>query len=279
MMTSRRFVWTLLVGVAGCLAAAPAVRAQVQDEAHLFSPEAIKKANQRIEEFRKRFGKGLILATFKTPPEEQARAINFDDARMRKKFFNDWIERNSAKAHLDGIYVLICEKPMFIQMVVSPPETEQVFTSLNQRRLRELLIDRLQPANPNQGLFNRFLNSVRKKRKNDDGLLAAVDYVEEKLDYNRPVDRTNWLLSLGTIGVVLGFWSLLVLVRARLRKRTPAAAGVGVEDESGRSIAVLGGGIGAVSGQWLFDKIFRRRKQPAAAAAGAVDVEDLPGEP
>jgi hypothetical protein len=66
------------------------------------------------------------------------------------------------------------------------------------------------------------------------------------------------------------------MVRARLRKRGPASAGVHDADDSGRSIAVLGGGIGAVSGQWLVNRLFGRRvpDEPPRLA-----VEDLPPPP
>src|SRR5262249_10318977 len=168
-------------------------------------------------------------------------------------------------------------EPRHIQVVVRPDETEQVFTRRNQQFLRGLLVDRIQPDNPDQGGVQRLLNSMRKTRRNDDGLLAAVDYVEGKLEYNRPVDQTNWLWGVAIIGGVLVCWAFLVVVRYRLRKHTPPEAGVRVEDESGRSIAVLGGGIGAVSGQWLFDRITGRWRRPAAeatAAAGSAPPRD-----
>src|SRR5262249_13222184 len=93
-----------------------------------------------------------------------------------------------------------------------------------------------------------------------------------KFDYNRPVDQTNMYLGLLIMAAMIGAWLVLAIFRTRLRKTTPADAGVHDADDSGRSIAVLGGGIGDVSGQWFFSRIFGRSPPEPAH----VSVEDLP---
>ncbi len=243
---------------------APAARAQVHDNAHLFQPQAVTRAEQRIEDMRKRFHKTLLLETIEAPPAERVKDINLGDARMRNAFFDDYVAERIKAEKLDGIYVLICMGPKVVRVAVSPEDTRAVFTERNQKFLRNLVIDRIQPENPNQGEIQRFVNSLRKKRRNDDGLLAAVDYVAGKLESNGPVDASRFLIGLMIVAGVLVFWTLTVMVRSRLRKWTPAEAGVRLEDEGGRSIAVLGGGIGAVSGQWLFNRLTRRWRRPAA---------------
>jgi hypothetical protein len=172
-------------------------------------------------------------------------------------------------------------EPKVIRVAVSPKDTERVFTKRNQKFLSDLVIDRIQPDNPSQGEVQRLVNSLRKKRRNDDGLLAVVDYVAGKLESNGPVDESRFLMGLMIIGGVLCFWTLLVMVRSRLRKWTPAEAGVHLEDESGRSIAVLGGGIGAVSGQWLFNRLTRRWRRPAVPVTTEApkQPDHLPEEP
>jgi hypothetical protein len=252
----------------------PAARAQVHDNAQLFSPEAIRKADQRIEEMRRRFGKTLLIETLQAPPEECVKDINLGDAKMRDEFFAAWVDNAIDEAKLDGIYVLICREPKVVRVAVHPDSTTAVFTKRNQKFLHDLIIDRIQPDNPNQGDVQRLVNSLRKKRRNDDGLLAAVDYVAGKLESNGPVDESRFLMGLMIIAGVLCFWTLLVMMRGRLRKWTPAEAGVHVEDEGGRSIAVLGGGIGAVSGQWLFSRLTRRWRRPPATVAENVPAEE-----
>src|SRR5262249_58651952 len=76
-----------------------------------------------------------------------------------------------------------------------------------------------------------------------------------------PADMTRWYEGLAVMGGMLGAWVVLGLASRKLRKGTPAEAGVHHGDDSGRSIAVLGGGIGAVCGQWLVDR-WSHRRQP-----------------
>jgi hypothetical protein len=285
----KRSSWPVLLACGGLLAAAPPVRAQVHDGAKLFKPEAIQKADKQIEQIREMFGKGLVIESVYEAPPDRAKSANLKDAKQRKEFFDKWAQERIRALRVNGVYVLICLEPRHIEVTVTEG-TEKLFTEWNQRQLHRLLVDKLQPDNPDQGGVQELFNKLRKKRSNDDGLLAAVHYVEAKLDWNRPVDQTNWLIGLGIIGGLLAFWMLLGLVRMRLRRRTPAGAGVREEDESGRSIAVLGGGIGAVSGEWLFDRVRsagRRVRhgvapQPAEAASGDSDtrlhLQDLPPE-
>lgn len=248
MLLGKRLSAAVLLAWVGCLAAVPAARAQVEDAAHLFHPQAVRKADQRIEEMRQRFGKTLRIETIDAPPAERVRKINLGDAKMRDEDFDQWTRERIAAAKLDGIYVLVCLKPRYVRVTVHPDEIgETLFTEDDQRFLHRLM--------------DRWL---QKQHRNDDHLLIAVDYVGDKLSSHAPVDMTQWLLGLSVIGGILCFWALLGTIRVRLRKRTPAEAGVRVEDESGRSIAVLGGGIGAVSGQWLFDRLTRPRRRSAA---------------
>jgi len=289
MSALERPFWPVLVACGGLVAAAPAARAQVHDGAKLFKPEAIEKADQQIKHIRERYGRGLVIETVSAVPPDRAKRYNLKDAGQRKECFEDWANERIRAERLNGISVLICLEPRHIQVTVTEG-TENLFTEWNRRQLHALLVDKLQPDNPDQSGVQEFFNKLRKKRSNDDGLLAAVGYVESKLEWNRPVDQTNWLIGLGIMAGILIFWMFLGLIRLRLRKRTPAGSGVRAEDESGRSIAVLGGGIGAVSGEWLFERVRsvgRRVRHgpaphPGEAAAGdsgtRLHAQDHPAE-
>lgn len=223
---------------------------RVIDEAHLFKPDAIEKADRQIKHIRARFGTDLTIVTLKGLSEIDTDPYNLDNADQKRELFDEWVRARASR--LDGIYVVICLDPKMIHIVVSEGTD---FTDLNRRNLYRLLVDRIQPDNPDQGAVQGFFNKFRKKRDNNEGLLAAVDFVEAKLNANRPVDLTNWMFGMGAIAGILGVWIVLGLVRMRLRRRTPAEAGVHDADDSGRSIAVLGGGIGAVCGDWLFGRV------------------------
>src|SRR5579863_1385682 len=112
----------LLLGIVS----APAARAQIRDEAHLFQSQAISKAEQRIEEMRRRFGKTLLLETLQAPPPECVKDINLGDAKMRKEFFDAWVEKAIEDSKLNGIYVLICMEPEVVRVAVFPDDTASV---------------------------------------------------------------------------------------------------------------------------------------------------------
>ncbi|MBI1917489.1 MAG: TPM domain-containing protein [Planctomycetes bacterium] len=245
---------------------------RVVDEAHLFKPETIGKADRQIKQLRQRFAKDLTIATVSAAPEIDTEAYNLKDAGQKKEFLDDWVRDRASR--LDGIYVLVCLDPKVIHVFVSEGAP---FTDLNKRQLYRLLVDRIQPDNPDQGAVQEIFNKFRKKRDNDAGLLAAVDLVEAKLDWNRPVDLSNWMLGLGAMGGLLGVWIFLGVVRIRLRRTTPADAGVHDADDSGRSIAVLGGGIGAVCGEWLFGHVLSAGRSVARVVVPP-PVEDHTGD-
>ncbi len=269
MRNVSRLAWLAL-----CLAALPCA-AQVDDDAKLFNDETFRQAQLRIKEIHERTGKQIMVYTLKTVPEEIKKKFDLDAPSQRKEAFDELAGKQLGKT--DGILLLICEEPRHIQIVVSE-STESLFGKWYQDHLRGRMIGKFQPDNPGQHFFSALRNKLRSGPNPNAGLLESVDYIAAKLDYNRPVDQTNLYLGLGIMGGMIGAWFVLGIFRTRLRKRTPLEAGVHGADNSGRSIAVLGGGIGAVSGQWFFSRLFARHTPDPEEAAPTV-VETFPGSP
>jgi hypothetical protein len=251
----------------------------VKDPAGLFTPKAIEKADREIEQIRQIHKKQLIILTRKEPPEEWTEKHNLDDAKDRRHFFKEWIRYEmSSYKDFDGIFVLISEKPEDIEIYVSP-DTEPYFGEWYQKELFKILAVEIQPDNPRQSLFREVITrfNLHKQRGNDYALITAIDFVRRKLDWNTPVEQDNWVLGLGAIGGLLVLWVFLGILRNRLRKRTPASAGVQETDDSGRSIGVLGGGIGAITGQWLASLLFGPR-EPAPTVTATAETAGHSGE-
>src|SRR5439155_11402067 len=82
---------------------------QVVDEAHLFKPETIEKADRQIKQIRQRFGKDLTIATISAAPEIDMDAYDLKKASQKREFLDDWVRDRASR--LDGIYVLICLDP------------------------------------------------------------------------------------------------------------------------------------------------------------------------
>jgi hypothetical protein len=249
--------------------------AQITDDAGLFRAETLSQAETRIQQIREQTGKQVAVWTIKELPKERAAKINLDDAGQRKELFEELVREHIKKLDLQGVHLLVCQDPPHIGITVTE-DTEALFGKWYREHLKGRMIGKFQPDNPDQHLFKALRNKLRSGPNPNAGLLEALDYVGTKLDYNRPIDQTNLYLGLVIMAGMIGAWVFLGMVRARLRKRGPASAGVHDADDSGRSIAVLGGGIGAVSGQWLVNRLFGRRvpDEPPRLA-----VEDLPPPP
>jgi hypothetical protein len=258
------------------LSSAPCL-AQVEDNAKLFKPKTIEEANKRIEKIREETGKQVRVVTFaKIRGDPTKLDLNLEDAGHRKKLFSEWAQDDLKKLDdFKGIHILICQEPLHIEITITDDINKSMFSKRDRERLYKRLLA-IQPDNPDQTFRRKTWQAVFGQEPNpDDGLLSGISYIEYNLW--RPVDQTRWYIGLSVIGALLGVWLFLAILRARLRKRTPAETGVHGADESGRSIGVLGGGIGAVSGQWFYDRLFAPPPQ-APASVGAESTMEKPSE-
>src|SRR5438105_2640788 len=109
--------WTLIPAVllGWLLTAAPATAQKqrtpartVQDEAGLFSPTAVQKANAEIADIKRLYNKDLLIETFAT-----ARAgidkVDLKDRQAKRRFFVDWALERAKNNLVNGVYVLICK--------------------------------------------------------------------------------------------------------------------------------------------------------------------------
>src|SRR5438874_7743 len=73
-----------------CAGAAPAVAPEIKDEGKLFSPEAVKKANEEIRDLARKYDRDLLVETFPNVPDNQAEKVKAMPRADREKFFRDW---------------------------------------------------------------------------------------------------------------------------------------------------------------------------------------------
>src|SRR5438132_967208 len=98
---SRALAPTLLAVCLTAAAAAP-LRAAVVDEAGYFSAEAVRRADEDIQEVRRQTGKDLVIETVKGVPEDQARAVRSLSKTGRDEFFTRWAEERARDRAVDG---------------------------------------------------------------------------------------------------------------------------------------------------------------------------------
>jgi uncharacterized protein len=182
-----------------------------------------------------------------------------DYTRNREEFFTSLVNERAKSARVDGIYVLVMKEP--------PPHRFRIQVGVGQatRQRAFLSADR-------DGLVRVFQSSFRDD-KFDEGLLAAVGFVERTLRSNlqsganrqpSPAGASSSLSfgSLLVIGLfVVGGFMLISFVIRLIRggaggSRGGLAGAGGMPGMGGGGFfpGLLGGIGGAIAGSWLYDQ-------------------------
>jgi uncharacterized protein len=261
--------WTVLgLAVLVTLGVSPVARAavvaRVNDSGGFFSIEAVSRADAKIREIRREFGKDLLIETLpKIPDNLQGRYKELG----KDRFFAEWAERRAEEARAVGVYVLLCRDPSRLQVEVGKPTRVSAFTLSDRDRLAQRML------------------SLLKAKKNDQALAEAVDFVATTLSKNhaRPAatplqgrslratpppakpagaesSMLRWIVI--AVGVFGGVWLLMAVMRAMSGGMGGGAgsmggAGVGGGGGGGFFTSLLGGLFGAAVGNWMYDSFFR----------------------
>lgn len=264
--------WLTLAGPA------VALTPEVKDSASLFMPETVRQANALITEIKQQHKKDLLIETFAQVPEgTEGKAVS-TDGKISPPFFRDWAAQRAREAGVNGIYVLVCQEPSFLQIAVGNDTRTKAFPDADRQRLSKLLLDRF------------------KQKEFDGGLLEAVRLVQSTLQTNlagvkaahtTPADSSSaadtskagtqdqasgsqpgssWWSGLGgwlIVGLVvgLGVWLVIALIRAF----TGGAGGLG---GGGFLTSLLGGLVGAAAGMWLYNSFFGGSEAQAGHTGG-----------
>ena len=135
-----RTFWIGLVAIAVVLVSisiATATGAGIQDAAGFFSLEAIATAKQQIAVMHTKFGKDFRVETYAnihTDRTDQYRP------EKRSEFFSTWAYQRAKAIGLDGVIVLMCKDPAFLQVEVGDNTKHQAFTLANRDHMRDLLV-------------------------------------------------------------------------------------------------------------------------------------------
>jgi uncharacterized protein len=250
-MSITPFVFAAWLGV---VAASPgALAAGVSDEGGFFSAAAVEKADAKINEIYREYGKGLLIDTVAGVPESQQAKYN---ELGKKDFFVAWARQRAEEARAKGIYVLICRKPAHVQVEMDRETRGKAFTAQDRERLLKGMIPLL------------------KNKQNDAALLQTVDFVGATFRANlgrraaapagvpgvEHAARHGGVSSWGWIGIIivvlLGCWLLMGVMRGiggMGGGGGPGGGGWGGGGGGGFFSSLLGGMFGAAAGSWLYD--------------------------
>ncbi len=197
MFAGKRWHLVLLGSVVFPLVgAAESARAEIRDDAGMFSAVARDRAGKEIDRVGAKFNVDISIETFASMPVElkgQARGWKEDRPLMA-----GWAGDRAKLIGADGVYVLICRDPLRVQVLAGPDAVARGFT-----------------ASRADWLERQMRRSLGKGR-NDAALEYAVVYTGNISQTREFGERWLWLV--GVVGVGIGFWLLLVLVRSRMKQ-------------------------------------------------------------
>jgi len=127
-----------LLGLLGPAGRAHAMTAEVRDEAGFFTPQAVKRANEVIEEVERKYHKDLLIETVRHVPEGERKEATSTDPKAKSRFFAEWAVRRAREPRVNGIYVLITREPGHVEVAVGN-HTRSVFPDEERHKLAQIL--------------------------------------------------------------------------------------------------------------------------------------------
>lgn len=263
--------------------------AQVRDNTGMFSSQAMQQANADIEQIRRQYGKDVVVEVFGQIPQEMR-----DEYQTvgQQQFFNAWMRQRARELGVNGVYVLVCRNPSFLEVGVGQETAKGAFTTQDRNQLASLMLGQFR-----NGQF-------------DQGLVSGVDFVQQKMQANvgRSGGQPQYLYqSPGESGqtrtggrswlwiglLVLGVLAVIWMMRKRRAAAHPAygggaggyqgpggyasrgyggypqQGGYGYPPQQGGGMGrgLLGGLLGGAAGGWLYDR-FRGQGSQSQSQGG-----------
>jgi hypothetical protein len=260
----KRLLSISLVVCLGSPALAASQRPAVIDNAGLFTPKVVERANQLLAGVREQYGIDLCVDTFKEMPGIDPENLRTMRSRDRARTLRQFAEQRADDAHVDGIYVLVSTAPRNTILIGWPDrrEGERLFVEDGGGLSTFKREDRLRKP------FARELGD-----NPDRALLLLVDHFREAVRSRSrdaaPPSPLETLPALVVVGGLFGLWVLLSLLR-RWRARKEAAL-TGAPPGPIYQPAMLGSLFGVPAGYWVYDRLFRlERPRPSAPPAELV---------
>lgn len=141
--------------------------AGVSDRAGMFGAEAVKLANARIMNISQHYKTPVIVETLAKLPGNKSAEVAAMSAADRRKYISRLAREWAHESRLDGIYVLICRRPGYVQIVVGPETLKKAFSAADRDELLEVLLTGM------------------RSDQHDDALAKGLDLIVARLRANR----------------------------------------------------------------------------------------------
>ncbi|HEY7423288.1 MAG TPA: hypothetical protein VH682_03510 [Gemmataceae bacterium] len=213
-------------------------RAPIRDDAGLFHANAVAQAEPRIDDIRRTFERNLFVQTVSSIAPHEQRRFWWLKPRQVNRILDEQAQKIADQSGV-GIYVIICNAPPDVHVVVRPDD-DPWFTRDDAESLRRTLARRLHD------------------RGADQSLLALVDQVRTTLQAHATRGQSTSVVSEFALAVLLGggmaLWLVLSIVCFKRRAAQPVEEDVA--EQARRTAALLGAMFGSPSGLWIYDKLY-----------------------
>src|SRR4051794_33241816 len=116
----RRRLFPALLMLSALLLLPAFARADVRDNANIFSPDAVQKANAAMAQMQQRHNKSFIVETFPSIPDDQKdayqQAVQQDPTTGKAKFFRQWMGSRARAVQANGVFALVNMDPRHIEV-------------------------------------------------------------------------------------------------------------------------------------------------------------------
>lgn len=277
------------------LGAAAPVQAQVHDSAKLFSDDAIRQAQQSIDQMLMQYKHTLLLETYSEIPAEKLAAFNALDAKdtkAKEQFYAAWVEERRQAEHVSGVVLLICMKPARLQMEIGN-QTQKLglFTNADRDAMKPKIVEALRAKKyddvatiASSSILERMTanaaaNPVRRPAANNSPNSPPAAIPSEPASSRGSSFGFAGLVCFG-LAIVLIIFIVMRIIRSRSQQNNggfgggagPSGYGQGGPGYGNQGYGnpgyggggggggfgrgLMGGIVGGVAGSWLGSKVF-----------------------
>lgn len=167
-----------LCALAACLFAltvplgAQEAKESVKDDAKLFKPETIKKAEETARALAKK-GIQLMIATYPTIPPGMTEKVKQMNAKEREAVFEEWSKKQLEKLGPGILQIVLTDDPKHLQVTIGADVIKKGFTAEDRQKLTRAMLEKLN------------------KNQIDAALEGALSTLRSRLDAPPPDDKSG----------------------------------------------------------------------------------------
>lgn len=234
-LVHRTFI--ALAATAALLLSASLARADVRDNAKIFSPDTVDKANAAMAQMQQKHNRSFVVETFPAIPDDLKTQYQ---QQGKDAFYREWLASRARALQVNGVYALVSMDPRHVEVEAGKnTKAGGAFTNADVTRLSQQIIAAFKQQQFDAGLLQAVDSVERAYTANISGGVRANSAVGGAAApaQNQPAGKSSspWpgkgsgsRIGIGSL-ICLGIGVLLVvsLVRSVLRNRANAGAGYG----------------------------------------------------